>query len=93
MDYGATEDIAFTLQDVPCSLWIRSLKDVRPGKLSKGTYVVWSLTFGLIAPGARCDWPDNAHLRNVRPLAQATREQLYERHRRGRTLARRQPVV
>lgn len=93
MDYGATEDIACTLQDVPRSLWVKSLKDARPGKLSRGAYVVWSLAFGLIAPGTGCDWPDNAHLRDVRPLANATREQLYERHRRGRTPARPQSVV
>lgn len=93
MDYGATEDIACTLQDVPLSLWIKSLKDARPGKLSRGAYVVWSLAFGLIAPGTGCDWPDNAHLRDVRPLANATREQLYERHRRGRTPARPQSAV
>ena len=93
MDYGATEDIACTLQDVPRSLWVKSLKDARPGKLSRGAYVVWSLAFGLIAPGTGCDWPDNAHLRDVRPLANATREQLYERHRRGRTPAHPQSVV
>ena len=93
MDYGATEDIACTLQDVPRSLWVKSLKDARPGKLSRGAYVVWSLAFGLIAPGTGCDWPDNAHLRDVRPLANATREQLYERHRRGRTPARPQSAV
>ena len=93
MDYGATEDIACTLQDIPRSLWIKSLKDARPGKLSRGAYVVWSLAFGLIAPGTGCDWPDNAHLRDVRPLANATREQLYERHRRGRTPARPQSAV
>ena len=93
MDYGAMEDIAFTLQDVPRSFWVNSLKDVRPSKLSKSAYVIWSLAFGLIAPGTRCDWPDNAHLHDVRPLAKATREQLHERHRRGRTPARRQPVV
>lgn len=93
MDYGATEDIACTLQDVPRSLWIKSLKDARPGKLSRGAYVVWLLAFGLIAPGTGCDWPDNAHLRDVRPLANATREQLYERHRRGRTPARPQSAV
>lgn len=93
MDYGATEDIACTLQDVPRSLWVKSLKDARPGKLSRGAYVVWSLAFGLIAPGTGCDWPDNAHLRDVRPLANATREQLYERHRRGRTPAHPQSAV
>lgn len=93
MDYGATEDIACTLQDVPRSLWIKSLKNARPGKLSRGAYVVWSLAFGLIAPGTGCDWPDNAHLRDVRPLANATREQLYERHRHGRTPAHPQSAV
>ena len=93
MDYGATEDITFTLQDVPRSLWVKSLKDAHPGKLSKGAYVVWSLAFGLIALGTRSDWPDNAHMRDVRPLANTTREQLYERHRHGRTPARPQHVV
>ena len=34
MDYGATEDIAFTPHDVPRSLWIKSLKDAHLGKVS-----------------------------------------------------------
>ena len=93
MDHGKTEDIAFTLQDVPRPLWLKSLNNARPGMLSKGAYVVWSLAFGLIVPGTRCEWPDNAHLRDIRPLAQTTREQLYERHRRGRMPARPQPVA
>ena len=66
--------------------------DARPGKLSKGSYVIWSLAFGLITPGTRCDWPDNAHLHDVRPLAKTMREQLHERHCRGRTPDRPQPV-
>ena len=82
MDYGGTEDIRFTLHDVPASSWIRALQQARPGQLSKGSYVLWSLVFGLMQPGVRCDWPDTAHALDYRMLAKDSRERMFQRHRR-----------
>ncbi len=40
----------------------------------------------MMRPGERLQgWPDDAHIKDVRPLAGKTREQLYERHANWRT--------
>ena len=84
MDYGDMDDIQFTLKDVPRRLWLAALDDARPGQLSKGSYELWSLVLGRVkCEDPPCDWPDNAHRLDVRPLANDTRERLYERHRRA----------
>lgn len=84
MDYGQADDIHFTLKDVPRRLWLAALADARPGQLSKGSYELWSLVLGRVkCEDPPCDWPDNAHRLDIRPLAGDTRERLYERHRRA----------
>ena len=82
MDYGSDADRAYTRRDLEASVWLRALDEARPGHLSKGSYVLWSLRYNRLPIGTFCDWPDTAHLRDYRPLADATREQLYERQRR-----------
>ena len=79
MDGVSSEEIRFTLQDVERGLWIQALKQARPGLLSKGAYIAWSLYFGLMQPLDACDWPDTAHRRDVRPTAHYTRADLYRR--------------
>ena len=79
MDYACDEDITFTLQDVPRHLWHRALEQARPGEVSKGSYVLWSLILDLNTWDEPCDWPDTAHKLDYRPLAYNTREQLYAR--------------
>ena len=80
------EDIRFTLQDVERGLWIEALRAARPGLLSKGAYITWSLHFGLMQPLDRCDWPDTAHRRDLHPAAHYTRADFYRRQRRIRHL-------
>ena len=82
MDYGRDEDIDHALRDLPPPSWRRALDEARPGSLSKGSYVLWSLVFGRMAPGSPCDWPDAAHLLDCRMLAGESRGRMYERHRR-----------
>ena len=79
MDHGFAEDIGFTLRDVERAQWTRALEVARPGWLSRGSFVLWSCYFGLMADDAICEWPQDAHLRDVRPLARDTREVMYLR--------------
>ena len=87
MDYGSDEDIAYTRRDLETSVWLRALDEARPGLLSKGSYVLWSLVYDRIALGTICDWPDTAHRLDYRMLAYESRERLYERHRQRRNLS------
>lgn len=89
MDYARTDDLRSMLQDIPEELWRRALDDARPGQLSKGSFVFWSLVFErpLTHP---CPWPDDAHRLDHRPLAGVDRERLFERHALGRQ--ERQPL-
>ena len=89
MDHGFGEDIRFTLSDVERAQWIRALETARPGWLSRGSFVLWSLYFGLMADDESCDWPQDAHLRDVRPLARDTREIMYRRAARYHSARRR----
>ena len=79
MDGVSHDELQFTLQDVERELWIQALQEARPGLLSKGAYIVWSLHFGLMQPLDPCDWPDTAHRRDFRPIAHCTRADLYRR--------------
>ena len=79
MDYGTDADVGFTRRDVPERLWRQALHDARPGLVSRGSYVLWSCVFGLMADDEICQWPDTAHLKDVRPTARDTREQMYQR--------------
>ena len=79
MDGVSYDEIQFTLQDVERELWIQALKEARPGLLSKGAYIAWSLYFDLMQPPATCDWPNTAHRRDVFPTAHYTRADLYRR--------------
>ena len=78
MDYGSVADVRHTLGDIGEAGWRRALVHARPGLLSKGSYVLWSLFFDTIDPGDPV--PDTAHLRDCRPLADQSRERLYARH-------------
>lgn len=82
MDYGITKDIQFTLRDVPAVLWNRALDQAGQGRVSKGSYVLWSLVFGRMALDEPCKWQDAGHLRDCRPLANDPRQTTYYRHAR-----------
>ncbi len=90
MDYGFAADIGFTLRDVERARWVRALETARPGWLSRGSFVLWSCYFGLMADDGICDWPHNAHRRDIRPLAHDTREITYQRAARYHAEAWRQ---
>ena len=79
MDYGTDADVAFTRCDVSERLWRQALHDARPGLVSRGSYVLWSCVFGLMADDEVCQWPDTAHLKDLRPTGRDTREQMYQR--------------
>lgn len=87
MDRGAAPDVRDALGDIPEAQWRRALAHARPGLLSKGSFVLWSLMFDAVDPAdPMAWWPDTAHMRDWRPLADESRERLYDRHacRRGR---------
>ena len=87
MDYGSDDDIAFVTDAVDESLWRRAIANARPGFLSKGSYVVWSLRYGLIELDDPVSWwPGTAHIRDCRPLANESRERMYARHAHGRNI-------
>ncbi len=93
MDYGFTDDIGFTLRDVERARWVRALEAARPGALSKGSYVLWSCYFGIMADDAICEWPATAHRLDVKPLAGESRESMYKRHRTYRARRAAPPYV
>ena len=83
MDFGSDEAIRRMLVDVPRRIWKMALTEAHPGQLSRGSKVLWSTRFGLLKPGELPKgWPDDAHVKDVRPLAGHTRKQLLERHAR-----------
>ncbi len=84
MDYGDTEDIRHILKSISEQAWILALNEARPGLLSKGSYVFWSLAFDRIRIDEPCDWPDSAHRLDYRPLRNESRERIRERQRRIR---------
>ena len=55
--------------------------------MSRQAFILWSIRLGLKPIDFVCDWPRDAHIRDIRPLAGATREQLYDRHRARRERA------
>ncbi|MCY3793718.1 MAG: hypothetical protein OXG51_05010 [Gammaproteobacteria bacterium] len=83
MDYGRPEDVRHTLRDVSRETWIWALDEARPGLLSKGSYVLWSLTFDRIGLDDPCSWPDSAHRLDCRPLSGDDPHRLRWRHLRG----------
>ncbi len=80
VDFAGDDAIAFILQDIPQKVWREALVKATPGSMSKGSYVLWSLRFGLMHALEDCNWLDNAHVKDLRPFRSATREQLYARH-------------
>ncbi len=82
MDYGNTEDTRHTLKNVSEEVWIRALDDARPGLLSKGSYVFWSLAFDQMEVDEPCHWPDSAHRLDHRPLRGESRKRIMMRHHR-----------
>ena len=82
MDYATDADRHLMMADVPPEVWLRALEDARPGQLSKGAYCLFSRLLDRMGPAEICDWPDDAHLRDIRPLAGETRERRLERHLR-----------
>ena len=79
MDGLSHDELQFTLRDLEPALWVQALREARPGLLSKGAYIAWSLHFGLMQPLDDCDWPDAAHRRDLRPTARYTRADYYRR--------------
>ena len=80
MDHGISSDIRHALSDISPESWVWALGEAQPGLLSRGSFILWSLTFDLIREGDRCDWPDTAHRRDWRPLAGESREHMRGRH-------------
>ena len=81
MDYGTEQDVARVREAAGETLWKQALDSAAPGKISKGAFVFWSMDSGLMGPRDRCDWPDNAHLLDLKPLRGCSRESLIRRHR------------
>lgn len=93
MDYGTDRDIAYTRRDVARDLWCHSLRTARPGQVSRGSWILWSIAYGLIATNdefiaaCRRDWSETAHKRDWRMLSGAPRETLYAHQMMGSMMA------
>ena len=81
LDFGHDDEVAFIEADVERPIWVTAIREARAGQMSRGAWILWSIRLGLAGAGVQCDWPRTAHIRDIRPLANATREDLYERHR------------
>lgn len=93
MDYGSDEDIAYTLRDVNERRWLAALRSARPGNLSCGSYVLFGAYFGLVGDADIYRWPRNAHMKDIKPLADDTREATYRRHARPNAPSRETPTA
>ncbi len=82
LDFGLDDEIRFICADIGRPVWTEALTGARPGQMSRCAYVFWSVRLGLRDADMRCDWPRDAHVRDIRPLESASRADLYERHRR-----------
>lgn len=80
-DIANDADLKFTRKDVPDELWRGAIKIAKPGDLSAGAYVLEGLRLGIFKPPFLCTWPAKAHFRDVRPMANASRELLYRIHK------------
>ncbi len=89
LDFGHDEEVAFIRADVGRRVWVAALRGAVAGSISRGSYILWSIKLGLADAGMECDWPRDAHVRDIRPLAFASREDLYRRHRLRRDRRRR----
>ena len=76
LDFGNDDEIAFIYRDVAREVWVAALNEARPGRMSRQAWLFWSIHLGLVPIDYICDWPRDAHIRDIRPLAGATREQL-----------------
>ena len=80
MDFGTDDDIAYTRTDVQHDLWVLALRTAKPGQVSRGSWILFSIAYGLIANtvdyigACRQEWPETAHKRDWRMLSGAPRE-------------------
>ncbi|MDE0190098.1 MAG: hypothetical protein OXQ90_01970 [Gammaproteobacteria bacterium] len=94
MDFGTDDDIAYTRTDVERELWVLALRTAKPGQVSRGSWILFSIAYGLIANTAdyigacRQEWPETAHKRDWRMLSGAPRETLYAHQAMASMLAR-----
>ena len=95
IDYGREDGIRHELRHLDEEVWLHALEAAKPrGDLSRGGWLYWSLFFrrwnmaGYLK--ALDDWPSSAgmHIRDLRPLAHATRADLYRRQAIHHYLAR-----
>ena len=88
MDYGSDAHIEAALDDIKPSRWGDALERATVRTLSKGSYVLFSMLVGRTGPDAGCPWPARQHRNDIRPLANESRERMYERHQAFREKTR-----
>lgn len=81
MDYGSDSHIEAALDDIETSRWREALERATVRTLSTGSYVLFSMLVGRTGPEDTCMWPARQHRNDIRPLADESRERMYERHR------------
>ena len=81
MDYATGDDLQYVRENVVEELWLQALEEAKPGMISRGSYVRWSIALGRATiPYSPQDWPDDAHPLDVRPQRNMSREELYRHH-------------
>ena len=83
MDYANAPRIAQALKDLEPWRWRDALEGARPGAVSKGAYVLFSMRFALLEPEGRCEWPHASHRNDIAPLSAHERQALYNRQLRA----------
>lgn len=81
MDYANDEDIDTALRAIERKRWLRAINEAPPRHVSRGAVILWRLRFGLPTEHIRQTWPRHTHRNDIKPLANESRERLYERHR------------
>ena len=78
MDYATTDDLIYTVRDLPAADWRTALQAAKPGRVSAGAWTFWSVKLDLLPLGTRCDWPSLAHRLDVRHRSSLSQRELLD---------------
>ena len=82
IDYANDDDVEAAYEAIGRTRWVRAIEAARPGRVSRGSVLLWRAVLGLPTEEVRRTWPRGRHRNDVKMLDNESRERMYERHRR-----------